>query len=33
MKHAPVPETFFKYIDDNEENFIRRLGEAVAIPR
>ncbi len=29
----PAPPEFLKFIDDNAEAFIKRLAEAVAIPR
>jgi len=29
----PAPQQFLQYIDDNADSFIKRLGEAVAIPR
>ena len=30
---STTPEDFLKYIDDNANKFIARLGAAVAIPR
>jgi hypothetical protein len=29
----PAPDIFLKYVDENADHFIKRLADAVAIPR
>ena len=33
LQAMPVPAAFLGYIDENSDRFIKRLADAVAIPR